>query len=113
MVKTIVVAETITSGVIGWVDINEFDLSAELLFEGVKADEVIAFDDEVLAYRAVFVSLDVCYGLFTFSSVVLPVGKHFRIEHLIDFVLCEDFVEEISLRFSSSFVCPPSRTQSL
>ena len=57
MVKAIIVAETITSGVIRRVNINQFDLRAELLFEGVECYEVVALDDEVFAYRAILISL--------------------------------------------------------
>ena len=57
MVKTIVVAETITSGVIWRVNVNQFDLSVELLFEGVECNEIVAFDDEVFANDAVLIAL--------------------------------------------------------
>ena len=96
MIKRVVISKssTFTFSVIRRIYVNEFDLSAELLFEGVEGDEVVAFDDEVFAYRVVVVALDLGYVLFTFNSVAFPVGKYFRIEQLIDFVLCKDFVEE-------------------
>ena len=94
MIKVIIIAETVTSGVIWRVDVNEFDLSAELLFEGVEGDEVIAFDDKVFANCAVVIALDVRYVLFTVDGVAFPVREDFRIEHSVDFVLREGFVEE-------------------
>ena len=89
-----IVTETIGSRVIGWIGVNEFDLSAELLLEGVECDEVVAFDDEVFTDNPVLVPLDIHYVLFTFSRVAFPVGEDFRIEHPVDFVLGKDFVEE-------------------
>ena len=94
MVKIIVIAETITSSVIRWINVNQFDLSTELLFEGMERDEIVALDNEVFANRAVLVPLDVRYVLFTVSSVAFPVREHLWIEHPIDFVLCKGFVEE-------------------
>ena len=64
MVKTIVVAEAIGSRVIRWINVNQFDLSTELLFEGVERDEVVAFDDDVLANDTVFVSFKVANLIF-------------------------------------------------
>lgn len=57
MVKVIVIAETITSGIIGWVDIDKFDLSAKLLFDGVECDEVVTLDNKVFTNDTVLISL--------------------------------------------------------
>ena len=46
-----------------------FILPRKLFFEGVKCDEVIAFDDEVFSDCAVLVALDRCYVLFPVSSM--------------------------------------------
>ena len=96
MIEGIVVGENIcfSTCIIRRIDINQFDLSAKLLFEGVECDEVVAFDDKVFAYCAIVVALDLCNVLFICGGVAFPVGKHFRIKHTIDFILCEDFVEE-------------------
>ncbi len=58
MFKTIIVAKTIAINIIWWVNINQFDLPAELLFEGVEGNEVVTFDDEVFAYNPVFVPFE-------------------------------------------------------
>ena len=94
MFETIIVVKTIPINIIRRVDVNQFDLSSELLFEGMESDEVVAFDDKVFANRAVFVPLDIRYVLFTCGGVAFPISEDFRIEHPIDFVLCKDFVEE-------------------
>ena len=77
MVKTIVVTETIGSGVVGWVDVNEFDLPVELLFEGMEGDEVVAFDDEVLANDTVFVSFKVANLIFIMLIMNYPPPIYF------------------------------------
>ena len=58
MIETVVITKRIVSGIIGWVYVNEFDLSAKLLFEGVECDEVVAFDDKVFSDDAVFVAFE-------------------------------------------------------
>jgi len=60
MVEGIVVSKTIggTSCIIGRVNVNEFDLSAELLLKRVKRDEIIAFDNKVLAKNTVRIPLE-------------------------------------------------------
>jgi hypothetical protein len=57
MVKVIVVTEAVGSRVIGWVDVDEFDLSAKLLLEGVECDEVVALDNEIFTNNSVCISL--------------------------------------------------------
>ncbi len=57
MVKVIVVTEAVGPRVIGWVNVDEFDLSAKLLFEGVERDEVVALDNEVFTDNPVRISL--------------------------------------------------------
>ena len=94
MRKTIVILERIIFCIIRRVNVNEFDLSTELLFKGVECDEVVALDDEVFADCAVLIPLDVRYVLFTVGGVAFPVGENFRIEHPVDFVLCKRFIEE-------------------
>ena len=51
MVKSVVISKSAAFSfrIIRWININQFDLSAELLFEGVKHYEVVAFDDDVFA----------------------------------------------------------------
>ena len=70
MVKTIIITETITSGIIRWINVNQFDLSAKLLFEGMECDEVVAFDDEIFANDAVFVPLN--FPNFIFKTLIVP-----------------------------------------
>ena len=59
MIKRVIISKSATFSfrIIRRINVNEFDLSAELLFQGMECDEVIAFDDKVLAYRAVFIAL--------------------------------------------------------
>ena len=51
MIKGVIVGKAVcgATGVKWRVNVNEFDLSAELLFEGVECDEVVALDNEVFA----------------------------------------------------------------
>ncbi len=60
MIEAIVIAKTIIPCVIRWVNVNQFDLSAKLMFEGVKGDEIIPFDNQVFAYGAVFIAVQSC-----------------------------------------------------
>ena len=96
MIERIIIGENIrfSTCIIWRVNINQFDLSSELLFESMECNEVIAFDDKVFADRAVVVAFNVRYVLFTCGGVAFPAGKHLWIKHPIDFVLCKDFVEE-------------------
>ena len=62
MVESVVIGENIcfSTSIIWWVNVNQFDLSAELLFEGVKGDEIIPFDNQIFAYRAVLIAIQIC-----------------------------------------------------
>ena len=72
VVKTIVIAKTITSGVIRRVNIDQFDPPVELLFEGVEGDEVVAFDDEIFADDAVLISLKFTNLIFRILITIYP-----------------------------------------
>lgn len=60
MIESIVISEDVrlSTCIIRRVNINQFDLSTKLLFEGMECDEVVALDDEILAEDAFFVALE-------------------------------------------------------
>ena len=74
MIKRVVISKSATFSfrIIRWINVNQFDLSAELLFEGVEGDEVVAFDDKVFAYRAVLISLKFTNLIFIILITIYP-----------------------------------------
>ncbi len=59
MIESVVIGKNICfpTSVIRRVNVNQFDLAAELFFEGVECNEVIALDDEILANDTLLVPL--------------------------------------------------------
>ena len=74
MVKGVIVGKTVCGATrVKWrVNVNQFDLSAELLFEGVECDEVVTLDDEVFAYHAVRISFEGGNPLFNILIMIYP-----------------------------------------
>jgi len=58
MIKIIVIFERIFTSVIWRINVNEFDLAAELLLEAMQDDEVVAFDNEIFAQGPISISAE-------------------------------------------------------
>ena len=61
MVESVVIGENIcfSTSIIWWVNVNQLYLPPKLLFEGVKGDEIIPFDDQVFPDRAVLIAVQI------------------------------------------------------
>ena len=73
MSEGVIVSKNVGSTcVIRRISINKFDLSAELLFEGVECYQVVAFDDEIFAYYPVRLSFEGGNLLFNILIMIYP-----------------------------------------
>ena len=115
MIKRVVIGKTVrcTAGVIRRIDVDTLHLAPKLQLQTVQCQQIVPFDEQVLANRAIISAFESRDGLFASMRVPFPVREHLRREEPVDFVRREELVEEDLGAFSSSRVWPPSKTQSL
>lgn len=106
MPEVIIIGKTISLCIEWRVNINQLHLSAELGFESVQGEQVVAFDNQVFTDNTVFIAAKAGYRLNAVSRIAFEVSQHIRVKQAVYLILRQHFVEENLLALFFFFGLP-------
>ena len=100
MIKFIVVFETVIARVIRRVNINQLHFAFKLLGKRMQGNQIIAFDNEIFGWCAVWMAFDFANGLFAVCGIAREFWECFYIKKSVNFIKSKGLIKKDFLSFS-------------